>query len=74
MVPSSLFCGDGEFTFDFFAPRALAAVSWSPLNNTAQRLASKVSTISCVLGIKWYRVYIYQVHTDADETLSQPFH
>ena len=74
MIPSSLFCGNGEFTFDFFAPRALAAVSWSPPSNTAQRLASEVSTVSCVLGLSGSVCTFYQVHTDANETLSQPFH
>lgn len=57
MIPSSLFCGDGEFTFDFFPPRALADMSWSPPSNKARKLASEVSTFSCVLGIKWYSVY-----------------
>ena len=51
MSPSSLFFGEGELTFAFFASLALTHVSWSPPNKVAPKLASGTSTHFCVLGI-----------------------
>ena len=51
MSPSSLATGDAEFDLAFFAPLALATVSWSPLNSTLWKVACFTLAVAAMPGM-----------------------